>query len=744
MTTSAKSLLNQCKLRHPYSNPDSTTHIFSMICTRLMPAAKFSKSCWLKQADFANNVFPWRNSSMEAAGRRVSKSKAKSVAGQDPTQTGFNVTGDPEAVCAFSWIAPPAERVLSCVTLMAMVSGLRVLVCVVIKHCFRKQVPVAFFFPCWEGPVLLAEYLALCDAIFTAAASLCDWHIGLAIVLLVSCPLMLIIIPIVSLRRYIAQHKDEVYPVRTRRESLGQFTKKFAKANGVKAKLAAAYLYFEQMEAKGDWNDQDPKIRFWSWLLSDYTQQAWFYGLWLMVKRIWMSACTILADGAVNATMALVCQMLDSIIVLWMQPFNEFSTQHTKSLGELMNALSIFVLSVPALFGVAAPEWLGDMTKLCLAFAATAIAAISSLIAPIRLVFMQCYKLLQPCCGISGGAVVSAGMSERGAEVAKVAGSHFADEANDELQVRVHDKLQMAEGATTAAHAAMVGEGSTAAGLAAGAMGVGAATTVNCRHDKHAREIIIEGNHQEIIVETNRDIRPAIIVAEARARALNKAQGWGSTPLLRKDNTPAPGSTWPPYDSLQDWSTPGNSVASSRLPSLDMPIPASSYTPQQSRIWIADTYITDTSAFRSRSKGLAPGFFSDLANDSLRRVGIRSFGASGGTSGSFNAPPSGSACSFKTPLTAQSVKESMQSAKQAAVQAVAQSSSTTCPASVAEQSLGRQANLHRYGYNDSTPSRPPSHFVPELYAVLPSAKNSMIIVSPQTPRRDDNSKLGRS
>ena len=95
--------------------------------------------------------------------------------------------------------------------------------------------------------------MALCDAAFSAAASVCVLHISLAILLLVSCPLALIFVPLWRLRSYIAKEQALVYVHRTHESSLREFVKAIRNTAGVVAKFKSAFLYMEEWEAKGDW-----------------------------------------------------------------------------------------------------------------------------------------------------------------------------------------------------------------------------------------------------------------------------------------------------------------------------------------------------------------------------------------------------------------------------------------------------------------------------------------------------------
>ena len=115
---------------------------------------------------------------------------------------------------------------------------------------FPRSLPPSLFLP----PLPLAtEYMAICDAIFSAAASACTWHLAIAILLLILCPLALIFVPLAYLRSHVAREKQNVFSHRSRECTLTDFAKTVRNSPGVSAKFKHAYLYLEQWEAKGDW-----------------------------------------------------------------------------------------------------------------------------------------------------------------------------------------------------------------------------------------------------------------------------------------------------------------------------------------------------------------------------------------------------------------------------------------------------------------------------------------------------------
>ena len=102
-------------------------------------------------------------------------------------------------------------------------------------------------------------------------------------------------------------------------------------------------------------NDEDPTIRFWLWLISDFTKKMWMIALWMLTKKLWISATVTLLESKTNAAMSLVCQLIDSSLLLALKPYNEYSSHLTKSMGEVSNLLTYAFIAVPILFELETP-----------------------------------------------------------------------------------------------------------------------------------------------------------------------------------------------------------------------------------------------------------------------------------------------------------------------------------------------------------------------------------------------------
>ena len=97
--------------------------------------------------------------------RRTSKSKTESNTG---TETDLGIEND--ASCSSEDLLPPTEILITCLCVLVGVSIARQLLVIVFTHFLHKEQPATLFFGAWEGPVLLAQYLALCDSAIGATS----------------------------------------------------------------------------------------------------------------------------------------------------------------------------------------------------------------------------------------------------------------------------------------------------------------------------------------------------------------------------------------------------------------------------------------------------------------------------------------------------------------------------------------------------------------------------------------------
>ena len=103
-------------------------------------------------------TLPRSNTSTNTTSRRASKPKPKG-----------GTTDEDAASCSTEDLLPPIEILITCLFVIVGVSVSRQLLVFILKHFLHKDQPPTLFFGVWEGPVLLAQYLAVCDSAIGAA-----------------------------------------------------------------------------------------------------------------------------------------------------------------------------------------------------------------------------------------------------------------------------------------------------------------------------------------------------------------------------------------------------------------------------------------------------------------------------------------------------------------------------------------------------------------------------------------------
>ena len=61
------------------------------------------------------------------------------------------------------------------------------------------------------------------------------------------------------------------------------------------------------------------------------------FALWVLFKRIWMSATVHMSDGPLNAAMSLGFMICDTGIIVFLRPYNDFKTEIIQALAALTN-----------------------------------------------------------------------------------------------------------------------------------------------------------------------------------------------------------------------------------------------------------------------------------------------------------------------------------------------------------------------------------------------------------------------
>jgi len=184
--------------------------------------------------------------------------------------------------------------------------------------------------------VLLAQYLALCDVTFMAVISACSWHITVAVGILVFGPIAIMLFALIEIHPHIKAN-DHLYQERQNVPSFRALLRKLYKTPGCLPRMGVLRAFQDQWSAKGDWCYDDHKIHRWNWLITSYAGGMWMFAVWVLFKRIWMSATVNMTDGRLNAAMSLGFMIFDSGIIVFLRPYNDFKTELIQACAALTN-----------------------------------------------------------------------------------------------------------------------------------------------------------------------------------------------------------------------------------------------------------------------------------------------------------------------------------------------------------------------------------------------------------------------
>jgi hypothetical protein len=92
---------------------------------------------------------------------------------------------------------------------------------------------------------------------------------------------------------------------------------------------------------------------------------GWIYAIFLLLKRLLLSATLEFTEGAINASMSLTLQSLDSALLLLLRPYSDAQATASEALAGLGDLSAYLAISLPVLFGPSV--YIGDLPTLILA-----------------------------------------------------------------------------------------------------------------------------------------------------------------------------------------------------------------------------------------------------------------------------------------------------------------------------------------------------------------------------------------
>ena len=143
--------------------------------------------------------------------------------------------------------------------------------------------PADLCFPSWEGPVLVALFLALVDAAAAVATVECvPWRIaGFMLILFGPCSFSFFSLHrLQKLLGYTLQFTQN--PQRTVQELRGKL--RSSKASGLKLSYCLVFLYDKRFV--GSWQKLDSPARLWGWMMNAFTDEHFYVLSWVLMKKI--------------------------------------------------------------------------------------------------------------------------------------------------------------------------------------------------------------------------------------------------------------------------------------------------------------------------------------------------------------------------------------------------------------------------------------------------------------------------
>ena len=96
----------------------------------------------------------------------------------------------------------PVETFATCALCLLAVFIMRIALCYVLEHIFKRPVPGSLKFPAWEGPVMMTQMIALSDSAFTSLGTGCaHWMVFGGVILLVG-PLGFLLLAMSRIRQH--------------------------------------------------------------------------------------------------------------------------------------------------------------------------------------------------------------------------------------------------------------------------------------------------------------------------------------------------------------------------------------------------------------------------------------------------------------------------------------------------------------------------------------------------------------
>ena len=167
--------------------------------------------------------------------------------------------------CSFATVSPSVEKVTLCILLLVSIFCIRSGLVLIIEKCLKKEAPTALLFPLWEGPVFFIQYLAICDAVFTAIYTYCPLGVSVGALVLFFGPLLMLVIILVRLRPFLDGEGAMLYEEKPPPPSFFATIKLLRNTKGLAPRWAVVRDWKDRSQHRGEWDDSNKDVRYWSW-----------------------------------------------------------------------------------------------------------------------------------------------------------------------------------------------------------------------------------------------------------------------------------------------------------------------------------------------------------------------------------------------------------------------------------------------------------------------------------------------
>ena len=359
---------------------------------------------------------------------------------RDPACKATNLSPDKKSQCnqcGFADGVPLMDKAWTACGSMLVVFCCREFVRVLIRNCWEKDPGDMLKFPNWEGPMMLALWFGSCDTLFKTIGRPCSLWYGLSAFFLFVGPICFMLYSTYSVASLIRNGhlKFVEHENMTWREA--RVTMKEAK--DIRGKLKILGTWYTYKFHHGEWEDADdthPHAKFWNFLIKDLRGNSWWYCSWVLLRKLLFAGAMALMISFGNSISVLLIHVLDLIALIFLQPNEDKLTNVQELLSGISNLASITFVSMPVFTGADLPEVLSDWMLVGFATGGTALAAISSAVAPIMFFFSGIFNAVEtfvaPCMSGVGDGVLgaTAGVITEGA--LETAEEHFEVVENEQ------------------------------------------------------------------------------------------------------------------------------------------------------------------------------------------------------------------------------------------------------------------------------------------------------------------------